>query len=663
MRRRDFVWLGSASALGVPLGSLTGSAQQRPADLTAGGAAPAPTPPLPSPSSSLPPDIIAPKDVPFGGTIHLAVDATDVTRHIFGVTETIPVQSGPLTLLYPRWLPGTHAPGGRIDALAGLMIHAHGRRLEWARDTVDVHAFHVDVPAGATQLDLAFQFLSAGDSNEGRIVMTPEMLNLQWNSMILYPAGYFVRRITVEASVKLAEGWQFATALEAASTAGASTTFKPVSLETLVDSPMFAGRHVKRVALNESQSVPVRLTVFADRPELLEAKPEQLDAHRALVTQAYKLFNSHHYDHYDLLLALTDRMGGIGLEHHRSSENATAPTYFTEWDKNVDTRALVPHEFAHSWNGKFRRPADLWTANYNVPMRDSLLWVYEGQTQYWGQVLAARAGLWTKEQALEILAEVAAVYAHRIGRAWKSLQDTTNDPIIAGRRAIPWPSWQRSEDYYSEGELVWLDADTLIRERSGGEKSLDDFAGAFFGINNGDWESVTYTFDDVVNTLNAVYPYDWADFLHTRLENHRNEAPLDGIARGGYRLAYSDTPSDTFKKVEARRKITDLTFSLGLVVGRESKLTDVLWDGPAYAAGLTVGTQLVAVNGVTYDSDRLKETVKGAKTNSAPIELLVKNGDRYTTVRIDYHGGLRYPHLERDPGVPPRLDQILAPRN
>jgi predicted metalloprotease with PDZ domain len=661
MLRRDFIWLGSASALAVHLGQVTGRAQQGRADLMAGGIALTQTPP-PPPSLSSPPDVVVPKDVPFGGTIRLGVDATDVTRHIFRVTETIPIQSGPMTLLYPKWLPGNHSPSGRIDALAGLMIQAHGRRVEWARDPLDVYAFHVDVPADATQLDLTFQFLSAGDGNEGRIVMTPEMLNLQWNSVILYPAGYFVRQVTVEPSIELPEGWQFATALDAASTVGTFTTFKPVSLETLVDSPVFAGRHVKSVELNGSASVPVRLNIFADRPELLEAKPEQLDAHRALVTQAYKLFNSHHYDHYDFLLALTDRMGGIGLEHHRSSENGTVPTYFTEWDKNVDTRDLLPHEFTHSWNGKFRRPADLWTANFNVPMRDSLLWVYEGQTQYWGHVLAARAGLWTKEQALDILAQVAAVYAHRRGREWKSLQDTTNDPIIASRRAIPWRSWQRSEDYYSEGELVWVDADTLIREHSGGEKSLDDFARAFFGMNNSDWASETYTFDDVVNTLNAVYPYDWADFLHARLENHQREAPLDSITRGGYSLVYSDTPSDAFKKTETRRKLTDLTFSLGLVVGKESKLTDVLWDGPAYLAGLTVGTQIVAVDGVTYDSDRLKEIVKGAKTNSVAIELLVKNGDRYTTVRIDYHGGLRYPHLQRDPSVPPRLDQILAPR-
>ena len=627
------------------------------AALIAAGITPAQTP-LP-----LPPEIAAPKDVPFPGTIRVAVDATDVTRHIFRVKETVPVQSGSLTLLYPKWLPGTHSPTGRIDALAGLTIRANGRRVGWVRDAVDVYAFHINVPADATSLDLEFQFLSAGDGNEGRVVTTPEMLNLQWSSVILYPASHFVRQITFEPTLTLPDGWQFATALEAASTSGSSPTFRPVSLETLVDSPVFAGRHVKRVELDASGSVPVRLNVFADRPDLLEAKPDYLDAHRALVTQAYRLFKSYHYDHYDFLLALTDRMGGIGLEHHRSSENVTPPTYFTEWDKNADTRALLPHEYAHSWNGKFRRPADLWTANYNVPMRDSLLWLYEGQTQYWGNVLAARAGLWSKEQALDALADVAAVYGHRAGREWKSLQDTTNDPIIAGRRPIPWRSWQRSEDYYSEGELVWLDVDTLIRERSGEQKSLDDFASVFFSVDNAKWmSSEPYTFDDVVNTLNALQPYDWANFLRTRLESHDSEAPLDGIARGGYRLVYSDTPSDYFKKREARRKLTDFTFSLGYVVGRENKLTDVQWGGPAYAAGLTVGTQIIAVDGLAYDGDRLRDVVKAAKTSHAPIELLVKNGDRYSTVRIDYHDGLRYPHLERDASAPARLDQILDPR-
>ncbi len=358
--------------------------------LSAGGASPQSPGPQPLP---LPVQIAAPKDIPYPGAIRLDVDATDLERHIFKIRETIPVRGGEsLALLYPQWLPGNHSPSGRVDKLAGLLIYANGARLEWVRDPVDVFAFHVNVPAGATALEVNFQFASPIDANEGRIVMTPDMLNLQWNAVALYPAGYFARQITLQPSVRLPDGWQFGTALETASSDAGVTSFKPVSLDTLVDSPIFAGRYFKRLDLDPGGVAPVHLDIVADRPDLLEIKPEQLDAHRALVRQAYKLYGSHHYDHYDILLALTDRMGGIGLEHHQSSENGTVPAYFTEWDKNADSRDLLPHEYSHSWNGKFRRPADLWTPNFNVPMRDSLLWVYEGQTQYWGFVLRGPVG-------------------------------------------------------------------------------------------------------------------------------------------------------------------------------------------------------------------------------------------------------------------------------
>jgi predicted metalloprotease with PDZ domain len=606
----------------------------------------------------MPAEIAAPKDVAFKGTIKLAIDATDVDRHIFRVRETIPAEAGALTLLYPRWLPGTHAPTGRIEQMAGLIAKAGSNRLEWTRDPVDGFAFHVNVPNGAKAIDIEFQVLTSVDTDQGRMVMSPEMLNVEWNSVALYPAGYFARQIPFEASLKLPEGWQFGGALETASTAGGVTTFKTVSFDTLVDSPLFAGRNFKRFDLDPGGQVPVHLNVVADRADLLEAKPEQVEAHRNLVRQAYKLYGSHHYDHYDFLLSLSDRMGGIGLEHHRSSENGTVPTYFTEWEKNADTRDLLAHEYTHSWNGKFRRPADLWTANFNVPMRDSLLWVYEGQTQYWGYVLAARAGLITKQQALDAIAATAAAYDHRRGREWRPLQDTTNDPVIEMRRPLPWRSYQRAEDYYSEGELVWLDADTLIREQSQGKKSLDDFAAAFFGVKNGSYEPATYDFNEVVATLNKVQPYDWSKFLRARLDLTGTGAPLDGIKRGGYKLVYTDTPSDFFKGSETRRRTTDLTYSLGLVVGREARLTDVLWEGPAFKAGLTVGTTIVAVNGVSYDGDRFKQIIK----NREPIELIVKNGDRYRTVKIDYREGLRYPHLERDGAGVARLDAILTPK-
>jgi predicted metalloprotease with PDZ domain len=613
---------------------------------------------------AMPPQLPPPKDAPYSGTIRLAADATDVQRHIFSIQETIPVRGGEaVTLFYPQWLPGNHSPSGRIDRLAGLTIRGNGRRLEWTRDTVDVFAFHVPVPAGVTSLDVAFQIISPVAPNEGRMVMTPDMLSLQWIALSLYPAGYFARQITVAPSVRLPAGWQLATALETASTEGGLVTFKSVSFDTLVDSPLIAGRYFKRFDLDPGGAVPVHLDLVADRAELLDAKPEQIEAHRALVRQAYKLFGSHHYDHYDFLFSLSDRMGGIGLEHHQSSEDGTVPDYFTAWNKDADTRNLLPHEFTHSWNGKFRRPADLWTPNFNVPMRESLLWVYEGQTQYWGYVLEARAGLLTKQQTLDALAATAALCDHRVGREWRNLQDTTNDPIAAMRRPMPWLSWERNEDYYSEGELLWLDADTLIRERSGGRESLDDFARAFFGVHDGSYVPVTYTFDDVVTALNAVEPYDWGKFLRDRLEGHGPGAPLDGLARGGYKLVYTETPTEYFKASETRRKITDLTYSLGIVIGSEGRLTDVLWQGPGYNSGLTVSTQIIAVNGIAFDADRLKEAISSAKSNADAIELLVNSEGRYRTVRIDYHDGLRYPRLERDANFPARLDDILAPRN
>jgi predicted metalloprotease with PDZ domain len=630
--------------------------------LTLAGSAAAQTSEGPPPAP-MPPPIAAPQDVAYPGVLRLDVDATDLDRRIFRVKETIPVpRAGPMTLLYPAWLPGNHSPSGPLDKLAGLVVRANGQPLAWTRDPVNVFAFHVDVPQGATALDLEFQYLSPTATDQGRVVMTPEMLNLQWNAVALYPAGYFTRRIQVDPSVRLPAGWGFGTALETASTVAGVTRFKPVTFDTLVDSPMFAGRYYKQVDLDPGGRSPVRLNIVADRPELLEIKPEQVELHRALVRQADRLYGARHYDHYDMLLALTDRMGGIGLEHHRSSENGTTPDYFTEWARNAPARNLLPHEYNHSWDGKYRRPADLWTPNFNVPMRDSLLWVYEGQDQYWGYVLGARSGLNTVQQTLDALASTAAAYsASRPGRKWRSVEDTTNDPIIAQRRPIPWLSWQRSEDYYSEGQLVWLDADTLIREKSGGKKSLDDFARAFFGMNDGSWTELTYTFDDVVAALNQVVPYDWAGFLTARIREVAPEPPLAGLARGGYRLVYTDKPTEFWKDNEASRKIVDLTYSLGLVLNRETTLTSVLWDSPAFKAGLTVGDKIVAVDGIAYDADRLKEAITAAKAGQ-PLSLLVKDGDHYRTVAIDYRDGLRYPRLERIPGTPDRLAAIYAPR-
>jgi predicted metalloprotease with PDZ domain len=626
---------------------------------------PTPAPSQPWPESAAPSaPIPAPQDIPYAGTLKLAVDATDLDRKIWTVTTTIPVsKAGAFTFLYPQWVPGGHSPRNDLDKLAGLVVTANGKQIPWKRDVVSVHAFHVDVPADVSEIQVSYQFLTAVEGRIGRIQVTPEMLNLQWLQVAMYPAGYYTRRIPIEASVKLPEGWKLASALETAKVEGQVTTFKPTTVETLVDSPIFAGKYFKSIDLDPTGPAPVRLNLVADSPELLEAKPEHIQVHKDLVQQAYKLFGSHHYDHYDFLVALSDRLGGIGLEHHRSSENRVTPKYFTDWDKSFVGRDLLPHEFTHSWNGKFRRAADIWTPNLNVPMRDSLMWVYEGQTQYWGYVLSARAGFLTKQQTLDAIAATAATYDNRRGRDWRPVQDTTNDPIIAQRRPLSWLSWQRSEDYYSEGQLVWLDADTLIREKTGGKKSLDDFAKAFFGVDNGSYVPRTYAFEDVVAALNGVVAHDWTTFLKTRIEEVQPEAPLDGLARGGYKLVYTETPTEFMKAAETRSRGTALTYSLGLSVSADGVISDVQWGGPAFKAGLTQGLTVVAVNGEQLDGDKLKAAVKAAAKPENPlVELLIKDGARYKMVKIDYRGGLRYPRLERIAGAPDRLGDILTPR-
>jgi predicted metalloprotease with PDZ domain len=618
----------------------------------------------PAVSSPITP-IAAPKDRAYPGEIQLTVDASDLGRRIVRVHETLSGIGSETVLLYPKWLPGTHAPEGPIDRIAGIRIAASGTPVRWTRDPIDVYAFRVRTGKSIDSVDVDFEYLSPTSPKVGALEFSRDVLMIEWNELVLYPAGFFARQIPVRASLILPAAWQLASALEITSSSGARTTFKPVDLETLIDSPVYAGRYATQFDLDPGGPVPVHLDLFADRPELLTVTPAQLTAHRTLVQQAYKLFGSHHYKHYDFLYSLSDQVQQQGLEHHQSSEDGSDPESFTKWDKTAFVRDLLPHEFTHSWNGKFRRPADLWTPNYNVPMQNSLLWVYEGQTQYWGTVLAARSGLRTKQQALDQLALTAASYEIQSGRRWRALQDTTNDEIINPRRPQSWTDWQRFEDYYEESELIWLDADTLIRERSNGRRSLDDFARAFFGIQDGSVVTVTYAFEDVVKSLNAVEPYDWAAFLRQRLDSVAKPAPLDGLRRGGYKLTYTDTPSEFLSASDEQRKRVDLLYSIGIEIDdkdKEGTVSQVIWDSAAFKAKLTEGAQILAVNGIAYEADVLKQAIRSAKGSQSPIELIVKTGDRFMIAILDYHDGLRYPHLERDASGPARLDDILAAR-
>lgn len=602
-----------------------------------------------------------PRDTAYLGAIALKVDVSDVERRVFEVHESIPVKAGALTLLYPQWLPGNHAPRGPIDGLAGLVMTVNGRRVDWTRDPVNIYAFHVQVPAGGTRLDAEFQFASPLVPGEGRIMVTPDLLGLQWNTVLLYPAGYYATRIPFEPQLVLPEAWEFGSALEVDGRQGSTVSFKRVSLDTLVDSPVFAGRYYRSVPLDPA----VRLDIVADTPASIEIRVDQLAAHRKLVQEAYALFGGRHFDHYDLLLALSDHFGEIGLEHRRSSENRRLPGYFVEWDKEAVARTILPHELAHSWNGKYRQPVGLATPGFEVPMQNDLLWVYEGLTTYLEGVLAARSGLWSPELTRQSWAYTAASMDHnRPGRAWRSVEDTTFQPIITARRPLSWLSWQRTEDYYPEGALIWLDVDTKIRELSAGKASLDDFTHRFFGGTDAGTGTVPYTFADIVRALNGVVAYDWDKFLTERVQSHGPGAPLSGLGRGGWKLVYSDAETEYLRGLEDQHKAVDFMFSLGFSVSTREygQLTEVLWGSPAYDAGLTLGTLLVAVDGREYRPERLREALLTARNAHTPIELIVKNLDRYRTVRIPYFEGPKYPRLERLERTEDRLSAILKPR-
>ncbi|HJV67846.1 peptidase M61 [Ideonella sp.] len=623
----------------------------------------------------------APPDA-WPGVIGLAVDATDLDRRIVRVQQTLPLAAPGaqrLALRYARYLPGGHGPYGDVTRLAGLTIRAGDTRLAWQRDAADPFSFLVDVPAEAAQLSIDFQYLAPVRGSGERISITRQMLGIEWETVLLYPAGPAVDAIRVAPRLKLPPQWRQASALRAEG--GMPTQpgtdgwveFAPVSVETLVDSPLFAGRHVKTVPLDAPHAAkPVTLTLLADEPGALEAGTKQLDAHRALVVQADKLFGGpRHFRHYDLMLALSDEFGGLGLEHHESSENGLRPDYFKDWDLAIRGRELLAHEYAHSWNGKYRRPADLTTPDYHQPMGNSLLWAYEGLTEYWGHVLAVRAGLTTPEQARDRLANVVAEVDARSGRRWRPLQDTVIDPAIGPGPTREWDEWQRNADYYDEAELVWLDADLTLRALSGGRRSLDDFARAFFGgptrtRADGSVAPRPYTEDELYAALNALQPNDWRRFFRERLD--RVGAPTPGLAASGWRLAWADEES-RFQANErgwegesGTERPQNLAYSLGLRLIGDGTITQVFWSSPVFDAGLTKGMVVVAVNDHAYKPERLEAAVRANRDGSAPIRLLVKDGELYRSVAIDWRGGLRYPRLERVPGAPDRLGALQSPR-
>lgn len=588
----------------------------------------------------------------------LAVDATEAPRKLIRAREFVPARPGPLTLHYPKWIPGEHGPTGPITDLAGLEFTAAGRVLPWRRDPVDMYAFHLDVPDGARGVEVAMEYLgSSGGRFTGGPSMTNQLMVLRWQWVLLAPAGAH-DGIGVEVSLRLPAGWKFRTALEVKGSSGGPIDFAPASLATLVDSPVLAGRHFRTIALSPTATPPVDLAIAADSEPALTARPQFIAALQQLVDEAGALFGARHYDHYTFLLTLSDRLPPAGLEHHQSSDNRVAERALIDDAIGRDVLDVLSHEYVHSWNGKYRRPAGLATPDFQTPMEGDLLWVYEGLTQYYGKVLAVRSGLWTAPQYRDALAQTAASLDHVPGRAWRPLLDTAVAAQLQYHAPSEWGAERRGTDFYNEGWLIWLEADMLIRQATSGRRSLDDFCKRFFGGESGPPTVKPYDFDDVVAALDKVAAADWRDFFHRRLESTGDHAPLGGIARGGWRLTYDGERSPVLKDREAASKRMELGYSLGLRLGTDGRIVDTIAGMPAAKAGLGPGMAVLAVDGRAFSPDVLRQAVSAAR----PLHLLVDNGGAVINATLDHDSGERYPHLVRDPGEPDRLSDTIAPR-
>lgn len=635
------------------------------------------------------------------GPITLEVDASEAPRKIFHARLTIPAKPGPLKLLYPKWIPGEHGPAGPIVDLAGLRFTAGGKPIPWRRDTTDMFTFHLDVPAGATAIEAALDYLSpaAADGFSAGGSATAQLTVLSWNQVLLYPAGPRSDDLTYAASLRLPAGWRFGTALSVAEGGGAADTgaagggaggatadgtirFQPVSLTTLIDSPVIAGALFRVVPLNPGTTPPHRIDIAADSAAALAMAPERVAAHERLVDEALALFGATHYRSYTFLYTMSDHTAHFGLEHHESSDNRVAERTLLDDDLWRMSSHLLPHEFVHSWNGKYRRPADLATPDYQKPMQSDLLWVYEGLTHYLGYVLTARSGLETPEILMQEIAWITAEMDHRPGRQWRPLVDTGTAAQILYGAPSAWSAWRRGVDFYREGFLIWLEADVIIRRQTRGAKSLDDFCRRFHGGESGAPKLVPYTAGDVYAGLNAVAPYDWKKFFQDRVYAAPTRAPLGGIEGAGWRLAHQETRTDFVKSREEEEKEADFSSSIGITVKTENgEIADAVPGMAAAAAGIAPGMRLVAVNGRRFSPDVMRDALRatrgagagdggagsagaapGRAAGSGSLELLVENAGYYRTFTLDYHDGDRYPILERDPARPDLLSDIFAPR-
>ena len=601
--------------------------------------------------------------------VRLRVDASDVTRRVIHVQMTMPVKPGPFSLLYPEWIPGEHGPTGPVVNLVGLRITAGGTVVPWRRDSVNMYEFQVDVPAGVSSLDVAFDFLAAAESEgfSSGGSTTSELAVLSWNQLLLYPKGANEDSLQYQATLKTPQGWRYGTALPIRRESGDEIEFQPAPLTTMVDSPISMGRHYRTIDLGTDNGIPHYLNLAADSDRALEIEPETIASYKNLVKEAGALFGARHYRDYHFLFTLSDHVAHFGLEHHESSDDRYSERTLVDPEPRTAFADLLPHEFVHSWNGKYRRPAGLLSGGkdggYDVPMKGDLLWVYEGLTQYYGEVLTRRSGLWTPELYRDALASTAADMDNTYGRRWRPLEDTAVAAQILYDEGNDYENYRRSVDYYPEGSLLWLDVDVTIRRLSKGTKSLDDFCRSFHGGASGAPALKAYTFDDIVAGLNAVQANDWAKFLNERLRSTSEHAPLGGIENAGWTLVYDGVRSDFWKAVEADRKLVDLSYSIGMKVKEDDgTIADVRYGGAAQKAGIAPQVKLIAVNGRQYTPTVLREAVARTAADAKPIELLIKTGDYYETHRVEYRGGEKYPHLVRVDGAEDLLSKIVAAR-
>jgi predicted metalloprotease with PDZ domain len=599
-----------------------------------------------------------------GQAIGLEVDLTEAPKNIFHSKMTIPAKPGVITLVYPKWIPGNHRPSGPIANFTGLRVEADGKTIPWRRDDVDMYAFHIDVPSGVSQVTIWSDTITTdGSAGASGASASSKLLDLNWNQVLIYPAGMASDDVQFKPTVRLPPGWKFGTALAQAQQQNNQVAFQEVSLTTLVDSPLIAGEHFREILLQQPGHGALHfLDLVGETERAIDASDADVAAYRKLIDEASALFGAQHFRQYHFLLTLSDEVGHHGVEHHESSDNSVGERMFSDSNLHLLEAGLLPHEYVHSWNGKYRRPAGLATRNYQDPMRGDLLWVYEGLTEYLGDVLAARSKLFSQEQYREALASTAASLDYRRGRTWRSLGDTARSVQILRLMGPHWESWRRSLDYYPEGELVWLEVDSMIRQLTNGRKSLDDFCKEFHGGESGVPKVFPYTLDDVVKTLNSVAPNDWATLLQALVEKTSTHAPLGGIERGGWKLVYNVIPNEFMAASEKLSGGVDLSYSLGLSLTKAGEVEDVIPDSAAARAGIAPRMKILAVNERRYNREEILNAIREAAKNHRPMGLLIENADFVKSYSINYVDGLKYPHLERIEGQADILTEIIRAR-